>query len=450
MTRRTTELIIEKVIDYRIETLPADTIELAKHCLLDWIGVTLSGSREPAAEIVLQHVLAEGGRQQCTVAGRSERVNVSQACLVNGTASHSLDYDDVLEMMLGHPSVPVAPVVLALAERDGTTGADVVSAFVAGLQVEAEVGVLVEPEHHEQGWHTTATLGTFGAAAAACHLLGADTAAWSRALGLAATSAGGLKSMFGTMAKPFHAGKAAALGYQAAALGIAGLTSARSVLEAPRGFLEVSTPALTGSAGRAAPAYAIRQVLFKTHASCYLTHSAIEGALRLKAEHRLSLEQIHGIELDVLPVHRTTCAIPLATTGLEAKFSLASSVAIALVVGGAGEKEMSDKWAMDTTVSALASRVALRDAAPGSRQMATPVRISTTEGRVHECQVDVGLPAETDKLDAQWERLVRKFVGLATPVVGDERAKQIVELVRVLPSLDSLDELFAAMHRHRR
>lgn len=440
--RITTASIIKEVIGYRSATLPVDVVEIAKHCLLDWIGVTLSGSRERVTAILLNQALAEGGREQGSVLGHAARVTVAQACLINGTAGHSQDYDDVLEMMLGHPTVPVAPVVLALAEHDGRSGADVVAAFVAGFQVEAAVGVLVEPQHHEQGWHTTATLGTFGAAAAACHLLGADEEQWGRALGLAATSAGGVKSMFGTMAKPFHAGKAAALGYQAAALAIAGLTSATDVLEARQGFVEVTTPAaVPWTARRGMPTHAIREVLFKPHASCYLTHSAIEGVLRLAREHDLRPADVERIELDVLPVHLATCALTTATTGLEAKFSLAYCAAIALAEGRAGEAELTDDVVAASDVRAIAERVVLLDAEAGRPQMATPVRIVTWDGRVLGVVVDVGTPTRREDLPAQWTRLVAKFVDLATPVVGAADARRIVELVTVLEDLPSLDEL---------
>ena len=438
-----TRAIIDRVHDWTVGTLPPDVVTAVKHCLLDWIGVTIAGAREPVVRILLSQAEADGGRPECSLLGRSGKVNAGQACLVNGAAGHSLDYDDVLESMLGHPSVVVAPVVFALGERDRRSGADVLVAFAAGVQAAASVGLLVEPQHHERGWHTTATLGTFGATAAACHLLGLDRDAWNRAFGLAATQAGGLKSMFGTMGKPFHAGKAAAQGFLAASLAERGMTGALDVLEAPRGFLEVTTPGAATSPPLLE--FAVRDVLFKAHAACYLTHSVIEGVLQLTRAHGLSGADVERIEVDVLPVHRTTCAISAPRTGLEAKFSLAYAAAIALAEGRAGEAQFTDEVVHRSWIRELADRVVLRDGDPSrARQMATPVRLVTRDGRHLDAVADTGTPARGSGVDRQWDRLVDKFTDLTTPVLGAAAAGAIVAAVEKFEELPVLDDLIGS------
>lgn len=435
-------VIIDHVRGLSLDTLPASAVEAAKHCLLDWLGVTLSGSQEPVTRILREQASADGGTPECTVLGTGERVTVAQSCLIHGAAGHSQDYDDVLEMMLGHPTVPVAPVVFAIGERDRRSGADVLTAFVAGVEAEASVGVLVEPQHHERGWHTTATLGTFGAAAAASHLLGLDSETWNRAFGLAATQAGGLKSMFGTMAKPLHAGKAATQGYLAASLATRGMTGALDVLEAPRGFIDVTTPEAgqrTEPRELPLPELAVHEILFKAHAACYLTHSTIEGILDLRRRHRLTPGDVSSVEIEVLPVHHTTCAIPTARTGLEAKFSLAYSAAIAIVEGRAGEAQFTDAVVQDPTVRDLAARVFLIDGDPDRSQMATPVHVITRDGRRLSTLVDTGLPARGEAVARQWDQLAAKFMDLTTPLLGTNAAASLITLVEQFEELPHLE-----------
>jgi 2-methylcitrate dehydratase PrpD len=216
--RGLTAWVVDRVRLREFDDLPDDVVELARQCTLDWLAVTLAGSGEPVSRLVAAEVLDQGGAPQASLIGRPERVAAAHAALANGTAGHALDYDDVAGTFLGHPSAPVLPALLALAERGERSGRDVVAAFVAGFEAESLLGRTIVPGHYERGWHTTATLGTFGAAAACAHLLGLDEVRWAHAFGLAATQAGGLKASFGTMGKPFHAGRAAQAGLLAATL----------------------------------------------------------------------------------------------------------------------------------------------------------------------------------------------------------------------------------------
>lgn len=437
-----TTAIIEQVREFAIDTLPTDVVTAAKHSLLDWLGVTFSGSREPITHILLAQASADGGREECSIIGHPGKINAAQACLVHGAASHSQDYDDVLEMMQGHPSATVAPVVFALAEREHRGGADLLAAFVAGVQAAGALGALVEPEHSRQGWHPTATLGTFGATAAACHLLGLDRDMWNRAFGLAATQAGGLQRMAGTMGKPFHAGKAAMQGYFAASLAARGMTAALDVIESPRGFLDVTTPGAPRDRTPLPPTrFAIRDVLFKMHAACYLTHSAIEGVLELARAHELSPGDVERIDVQVLPVHQTTCPISTARTGLEAKFSIEYAAAIALVEGCAGGAQFTDEVVRQPHVRELAARVVRHDGDWPRSQMATPVRITLRDGRQLDTVVDTGAPARGEDVGRQWHRLVAKFTDLATPVVGASAARAIVGIVERLDEVEELGQL---------
>src|SRR6185312_9609642 len=209
----------------RYDELPLDIRQWTRHCVLDWLGVTLAGAREELSQILAADAAEQGGTPMARLIGRDAIVPTQQAALVNGAASHALDYDDVNMTLGGHPTVAVLPALFALAEANGASGAALIAAFVAGYETLCRVSALVAPGHYARGYHTTATVGGFGAAAACANLLGLDAAGTATALGIAGTQAAGLKSMFGTMCKPLHAGKAAQNGLLAATLAARGFTS---------------------------------------------------------------------------------------------------------------------------------------------------------------------------------------------------------------------------------
>src|SRR5579859_1636831 len=231
-----TAKLAHHIVGYRSAALDRAALTVAKQCVLDWYGVALAGSNEPVARI-LREEIATSGQGSSSIVGFNLRCSPVDAALINGATSHALDYDDV-HPLIGHPTAAVLPAVLSIAEAKGRSGMDVLRAFIAGYEAAGFVGSLVMRSHYERGFHSTATLGSFGAAAAAGLLLDLDEAQMTIALGLAGTQAAGLKSMFGTMAKPFHAGRAAANGVLAARLAKGGFTAAEDVLDVDQGFID--------------------------------------------------------------------------------------------------------------------------------------------------------------------------------------------------------------------
>ena len=204
-----TRALAERACAVAYDALPAEVRELARQCVLDYIGVGLAGAGDELVRILLEDAVEAGGKEQASVIGHKARLPVMAAALVNGAIAHSLDYDDVNLAMPGHPSVAILPALLALAEERKASGQAVIAAFVAGYETCCRIGMTMRPGHYNRGFHATGTVGAFGAAAACAHLLGLDAEATGRALGIAGTQSAGLKSQFGTMCKPFHAGKAA-------------------------------------------------------------------------------------------------------------------------------------------------------------------------------------------------------------------------------------------------
>jgi len=421
-------------------SLPADVVTLARQCMLDWYGVTLAGWNEPLSRILREEAAESGGNPQATLVGSGEKVAVHQAALINGAASHALDFDDVQMTMSGHPTVPVLPAVLALAEQIGASGEDVVAAFVAGFEVECRVGALVMPGHYSTGFHATGTLGAFGSAAACAHLLRLSDEQWLHALGIAAAQAAGLKAMFGTMCKPLHAGKAAANGLLAAKLASRGFTSNTASLEAAQGF--AATQTTTPNAGRALAGlgaeYAIRGVLFKYHAACYGTHETIEAVLRLRRRHGFTSSDIRGIALAVPAGNLAMCNIQEPTTALEGKFSLRFTAALAVAGDDTSEQAFTDEAVRTPALVSLRDRVSVAARNDGARA-GTDVAITTVSGETFRESVNLDTPA-TD-LDAQWASLEAKFFSLARPVVGSEAATKLRDRISHIEQLSSVDEL---------
>src|SRR3954462_9365666 len=185
--------VAAQVAALSFDDLPADVVELARQCVLDWVGVTVAGSREPVTRILLDDFEDQGlgaGPAGVTVVGHRMRLPVLDAALVNGTASHALDYDDVNEALVGHPTVPILAGLLALAESRHSSGRDLVTAFVAGYEAECRIGRAVGVDHYQRGFHATGTVGTFGAAAACARLLGLDPPTMAMALGVAGAPGG--------------------------------------------------------------------------------------------------------------------------------------------------------------------------------------------------------------------------------------------------------------------
>lgn len=436
--------IAEGAVSLELAQLPDDVVEIARQCVLDWLGVTLAGAQEDASRIVLAELLDSGGAgAAATVIGRTERLSIHDAALANGTASHALDYDDVNESMYGHPTVPILAGLLALAEWRGTSGEDVLCAFVAGYEAECRVARALGGEHYQRGFHATGTVGTFGSALACARLLGADPQQAETAIGLAAAQASGIKSMFGTMAKPFHAGRASAAGLLAARLAVRGFSAVTGAIETAQGFAETHSSSFDAARAFLDPpgGWYLRSNLFKYHAACFQTHSAIEGFGRLRRREGFAAGDVVSATIHAEPAQLRMCAIAEPDTGLEVKFSLRHTGALALAgVDTASIETFSDGTARDPALVALRRRIdVVVDRAGGGP---TPVDVVLRDGRTLSLAHDVSAP-EKDVAE-QGRRLRAKFDALSTPVVGPDAADRLVDLVARLGDLGDVRGLLAA------
>ncbi len=442
-----TRMLAERVSAACYERVPAPAAEVAKQALLDFIGVTLAGANEPLTRILREDAASEGSSAQAQIIGAGERWSTTQAALINGAAGHAHDYDDVHTAMSGHPTVPVAPAALALAEARGASGRDLISAFCTGVDAECILGRYAGPAHYADGWHNTGTIGTFGAAAAAASLLGLDAERTGQALGIAGTRAAGLKSQFGTMCKPLHAGHAAATGLQSARLAARGFTSCTDILEAAQGFMDTQAASADPERFEAALGQEAftQDICFKYHAACYLTHSAIEATRELTAKNAFNPGEITAIHVHVDKGHLRVCNIAEPKTGLEAKFSLRLTTAMAVnALDTASIDLFDDALTRDENLTRYRDLVTVH--AHEVSRPETVVRIETAGGEHFEAAVNVAIPDRD--LERQWGRLSAKFLTLASPKLGTERAEAVVDTCRRLDALDNVGDLAQQLSVH--
>lgn len=408
--------------------MPAGVRKEAHRGFLNWIGCALGGSRHPAARRAFAALAPFAGPAKASLLGHSERTDPLLAALVNGIASHVLDFDDTHLATVIHPMGPVASAALALAEaKGGVSGKELVTALVLGVEAECRIGLSVFPEHYDRGWHITGTAGVFGAAAAAGRLLGLDAPSMLHALGLAATQPVGLRVMFGSMAKSFHPGSAAASGLQAALLAQAGFTAAEDAIEGRRGWAEIMSThfepsQITKDLGRHFESSANT---YKPFACGIVIHPVIDACLRLRAAHTLRPEEISAVEVAVHPLVLELTGKTSPATGLESKFSVFHAAAVALIRGRAGNAEFSDEAVMDPQVLALRARVEAhvdQDLAPD----AAVVVLRTADGRRLEERVEHAIGSQLRPMSD--EAIAEKVTTLAAEILPASRIDELVAL----------------------
>jgi len=425
-----TRTLAEQARTLTYDAIPDDVRAWARQCVLDYLACTIAGADDDLTTILLAEMQEQGGEGAATVVARGTRLPVLSAALVNGAASHALDFDDVNLAMPGHPSVAILPGLLALAEARGTSGADVLTAFVAGYELQCRIGRTIAPGHYDVlGFHATATVGSFGAAAACAHMLRLDADKFALTLGIAGTQAAGLKSMFGTMCKPLHAGKASYHGMLAAKLAARGFTSRADVLECAQGFARTHSPDFHPERALETPpsGWHIRNNLFKYHAACYMTHAPIEAARKLREQYAVAPDQVERIRLRIDEASDRICNIPAPRTGLEAKFSLRLTTAMGLAGVDTGRMATySESVAADPTLVRLRDKIEF-DFRRDMPNTLAELEVMLADGRRVTAQHDSGVPM-TDAAE-QAARLEEKFASLVEPVLGAARAQELTTLV---------------------
>jgi len=463
------------IVDTRYADLSEEVIELGKKSILDGIGLALAGSIAESGEIAhaylhklgLTNGLSSGlssgpSSGPATVIGTALHVPARFAAFVNGVAIHADDFDDTqlavakdrVYGLLTHPTAPALPAALAKAEETGSSGAALMLAYHLGVEVECKIAEAIAPRHYQDGFHATATCGTFAAAAAAAKLDGLDLDQTLCALSIAGSQSAGLRENFGTMTKPFHAGRASESGVVAAELAAMGWTATDKILEAPRGFFHAagggySPDAIVGRLGNPWT-IAFPGVSIKPHPSGSLTHPGMTKMLELIAEHGLTANAVERVDVGTNHNMPNTLIHRRPQNELQAKFSMEFSMAILLLDGKAGLLQYTDAVVQRPDVQAMLERVNFHvhpeAEAAGYDKMTTIIDIHMKDGRTISGRADFGKGSPANPMN--YEEVAEKFRGCAEAARWPAaKATAIIETVRRLETLADIHELTALCTR---
>ena len=433
-----TKALATFVADLRPEHIPLAAKAEVHRAMADCLGGALAGANEEVTRIAASVQARPAGA--CTLWGRPERSDVSEAALTNGCAAHAHSLDDTNESMRGHPSAPVVPAILALGELVDASGEDLVTAYVAGVEIAGRLGRSLNDRHSQLGWHTTSTLGTVGAAAACARLLGLDAQRTAYALGLAASMAGGLRVNFGTMAKALQAGLAAQRGVQAARLAAGGMVTSATALEGHEGFLQLFCDDGSQDADRAL--HGLGQslevltpgIVYKLYPTCSLTHALIDMVLEARAQGLLA--DTEGLELRCGISERLEAARGKTwpTGGLAAKFHVEYCVAVAALHGTQGVADFTDDALHRARLRELAKQVQVtlgHDFPSGNGDFAELVVVQGGREVLRQRQAK---PLGHPSMPLSATQHETKFLDCAVPALGSQRARALLELLRAAPS----------------
>ena len=420
---------------FSYDVLPDEAVLWAKTAILDTVGVTLAGSGEECVRILESvHGIGDGGGP-CLVFGRAARTGPLDAGLINGTASHALDFDDMAPSIGGHPSVPLVPAIIAFGEMTGASGKDVLTAYVAGFETESRIARAVNFHHYEKGWHPTTTLGIFGTVAASALLLGLSEDETETALALAVSLASGVKANFGTMTKPLHAGLTCRDGVTAAQLAQRGLTAGEQIIEHPFGFattvLGEGIYDLDEMAENLGKPYRVQDALMiKKYPCCGGNHAMLDSLFSLMRDNDFTYEDVASAEVDQ-SYYSVVMLYQDPDDELKGKFSAKFNVAAALVDGEIAIDTFTQEKIADPTINETMGKVRTRVMAK-SEEMLTrsddghKIKITLKDGRVFE-----HVTARADILGSQknpwgFENIKAKFQENVALVLSQEGVEDAV------------------------
>lgn len=342
-----TKTLAAFVEEISLDNIPPDVQEKAKEAIIDYIGVALFGSQHDVGNILIEYTDAVAGGTDATILATG-RSSPSTAALANGAFGHAVDYDDTFESIVLHPTSPVFAAALAAGETVDASGADILPGYIVGVDVAYRTGHSTYPEHYDNGCHSTGTTGTFGATAAAAHVLDLETDEIRRAFGIAASMSSSLKKNFGTMTKPLHSGHAAQMGVRSAMLAKSGFTSDPNVFEGEIGYGNVMTPngqfdpsEITDDLGEK---WAVMDIGYKPYPSGVITHAAMDAMRQIVQEHDLTPTDVNEVVVSLDEAASEMLHHESPQDELEAKFSIEFCLAAVLRKGDAGIHEFTDEY----------------------------------------------------------------------------------------------------------
>ena len=448
--RALAERLAEKICAFRCEDITQNALVRARTAIIDTIGCTLSGIVEPCARILLATPGVADAAGPALVFGTHHRTSALDATLLNGTASHALDYDDVSGVMGGHHSAPVTAPIFALGEQLKVCGLRAIAAYVIGVETEVRMSRAVNFHHYDKGWHPTTTLGTFGAAAAAAHLIGLDAPRTARALALAASFSCGIKANFGTMTKPLHVGHAGRNGLLAAQLAERGFESNPGALEHKQGWFKVFNgegnywPEQILDSWGAPWEIETEEIGLKQFPCCGSTHPAIAMMLALVREEHITADRVRSIEILAHPRRLPHTDNPNPTTPLAAKFSIQYVTARALADAAVQIGHFTENALAEERIRRLLPLITTRPhpSMPddGPRQFGAEVVVTMLDGRRLSRRIDHLLGRGGDNPMSS-EELLTKFEDCAGRALARDQIAPLFERLETLETVADLGQV---------
>ena len=458
-----TRAVVDFINSARLEDFPTEALIIGKRCIIDGLGVMLAGSVQPAAEIVTDYTTTVGASAEATAFGRAPfRTGAAHAALVNATAGHALDWDDTqlatsadrIFGLLTHPTVPPLVAALAIGERQQVSGREFLEAFLTGFEVECKIAEAINPSHYKQGFHTSGTIGTFGAAVAAAKLLNLDADQLEHMLAIAASSASGIRVNFGSMTKPLHVGRAAQNGIVAAELAVRGFTGGHDALDPPWGFFSTFSHGqgfdedrIVGVLGN--PHTIVSPgVSIKPYPCGVLGHPTMDAMRRLVIDNDVNPDNITAIRVRAGSNILNPLRYDIATNELEAKFCPAFMVGAIALRRKAGVAEFNDAFVQSEPVQAMMRKVTrVLDAdieAQGWEKIRSTVEVDLADGTTLVQQADERYRGGPD-LPFTRDELYEKFSDCAALLFDDAAIRKIFELAEAVDELPRLSELIDSL-----
>ncbi len=445
-----TKEIGEFIAALRFEAIPAQAVQIVRNGFTDYAAAVILGRDTPVVRVTksVYGTVPNGG--EARICFTVEGARAADAALINGTAAHALDYDDIgIGVHPAHPSAVLASAILAEAEALRLPGRAMITAYIAGYEVWGELARRDANPHHVKGWHPTGVFGSLAAAAAAASLRGLNSDRAAHAVGIAASQAGGLIANFGSMTKPFHAGRAAQAGILSARLAAAGMTAARDVIERRNGFLDVVSPRgavdLDDALLLGRDWWILRHGLgFKLYPMCYGAHRSIDGMLDLVHEHSFAPDEVAEIEVEMSRNQQINLVHHDPQTALEAKFSEEFALAMAIIAKRATMAEVSDDFLRRDDVRALMKKVRITTiAGVGEDRPTTPPadRITVTLRDGRRLQRRLGHPRGHPTRPLRGAELWTKFADCVREAMPTAAAKTLFERLQAIDEIDSVTEL---------
>ncbi len=441
--------------------MPPDVVQLGKRCLVDGFGVVLAGSTVKGSAIVRDYVKSVGDRKEATAVGAGGfMTSAAHAALINASSGHAMDYDDTQLSttpdrtfgLLTHPTVPALAAALAVAERKKASGAAFLEAFLVGFEVECKIAEAIDPEHYNHGFHSTGTIGTFGAAAAAARLMNMPAPAVRHMLTIASSMSSGIRVNFGSMTKPLHAARAAQNGVVAAELASRGFTGGDEGLDGRWGFFEVfgdgvDLDRLIPVLGR--PYTIVKPgVSFKPYPCGSLSHPTMDAMLKTVIEHDLKPDQIKAVRVRAGSNILEPLRYKIATNELEGKFSLPFLMSSLIIRRRAGVREFTDEFVASAPVQQMMPRVTgvfdQAIEAQGFDKIRSVVEIDLADGRTLVQASDDRYRGGPEKPFTR-EELREKFTDCAQLTLGQGAIAKALELIEGVDKLKEITELVRAL-----